>query len=67
MSETEGRIIAELMVNLAFRIESMTKELRRPLLAARAFARAVPTPLVSLGTHPLRGVAEPEELFGPLS
>jgi adenylate cyclase len=51
-------------VNLAFRIESMTKELRRPLLASRAFARAVPTPLVALGTHWLRGIAEPEELFG---
>ena len=53
-------------VNLAFRIESMTKELRRPLLASRAFARAVPTPLVSLGTHSLRGIAAPEELFGSL-
>jgi adenylate cyclase len=53
-------------VNLAFRIESMTKELSRPLITSRAFARAVPTPLVSLGTHSLRGVAEPEELFGAL-
>ena len=44
----------------------MTKELGRPLLTSRAFARAVPTPLVSLGTHSLRGIAEPEELFGAL-
>ena len=51
-------------VNLAFRIESATKELGRPLLASRAFARAVPTPLVSLGAHRLRGIAAPEELFG---
>jgi adenylate cyclase len=52
-------------VNLAFRIESMTKELGCPLLASRAFARAIPTPMVSLGTYPLRGIAESEELFGP--
>ena len=52
-------------VNLAFRIEGMTKALGRPLLTSRAFARAAPTPLPSLGAHPLRGIAEPEELFGP--
>ncbi len=52
-------------VNLAFRIESMTKELGRPLLASRAFADAVPIPLVSVGTHLLRGVVKPEELFAP--
>ncbi len=51
-------------VNLAFRIEGATKELGRPLLASRAFARAAPTPLVPLGAHRLRGIAEPEELFG---
>ena len=50
-------------VNLAFRIESMTKEVGRPLLASRAFADAAPAPLLSLGTHLLRGVAKPEELF----
>ena len=52
-------------VNLAFRIESMTKVLGRPLLASRAFAHAAPMPLLSLGAYPLRGIAEPEELFGP--
>jgi adenylate cyclase len=52
-------------VNLAFRIESMTKELGRPLLASRAFADAVPVPLVSAGTHRLRGVVKAEELFSP--
>jgi adenylate cyclase len=51
-------------VNLAFRIESMTKVLGRPLLASRAFARAAPMPLLSLGAHPLHGISEPEELFG---
>jgi adenylate cyclase len=51
-------------VNLAFRIESMTKVLGRPLLTSRAFARAAPMPLLSLGAHPLHGINEPEELFG---
>ncbi len=52
-------------VNLAFRIESMTKALGQPLLASQAFAHAAPTPLISLGAYPLRGIAEPEELFAP--
>jgi adenylate cyclase len=52
-------------VNLAFRIESITKQLGRPLLASRAFADAVSTPLVFVGTHLLRGLVKPEELFAP--
>ena len=43
----------------------MTKELGHPLLASRIFARAVTSPFVSLGVHPLRGISEPEELFYP--
>lgn len=52
-------------VNLAFRIESMTKELGRPLLASQAFACVAPNSLVSVGSHSLRGISKPEELFAP--
>jgi adenylate cyclase len=52
-------------VNLASRIEGLTKQLLRPILVSRAFARACPRPLVSLGSHPAPGLFEPEEVFGP--
>jgi adenylate cyclase len=51
-------------VNLASRIEGLTKRLLRPILVSRAFARICPRPLVSLGFHPVRGLNEPEEVFG---
>ena len=51
-------------VNLASRIEGLTKRLLRPILVSRAFARICPRPLVSLGFHPVRGLFEPEEVFG---
>jgi adenylate cyclase len=51
-------------VNLASRIEDLTKRLRRPMLFSSAFARICPRPLVSLGQHPVRGLSEPEEVFG---
>jgi adenylate cyclase len=51
-------------VNLASRIEGLTKRLLRPILVSSAFARICPRPLVSLGFHPLRGLFEPEEVFG---
>ncbi len=51
-------------VNLASRLEDLTKRLRRPMLFSRAFARICPRPLVSLGLHPVRGLSEPEEVFG---
>jgi adenylate cyclase len=51
-------------VNLASRIEGLTKRLLRPLLTSRAFARICPQPLVSLGFHPVRGLNHPEEVFG---
>ena len=50
-------------VNLAFRLESLTKRLGRPLLASRAFAAAAPERFVSLGLQPVRGLPDPEELF----
>jgi adenylate cyclase len=51
-------------VNLASRIEGLTKRLSRPLLTSQAFAEICPQPLVSLGFHPVRGLDHPEEVFG---
>jgi adenylate cyclase len=51
-------------VNLAFRLEALTKQLGHPILASRAFAEAAGMPLVSLGPHPIRGFREFEEVFG---
>jgi adenylate cyclase len=51
-------------VNLASRIEGLTKRLLRPMLFSSAFARVCPRPLVSLGLQPVRGLNEPEEVFG---
>jgi adenylate cyclase len=51
-------------VNLASRIEDLTKRLGRPMLFSSAFARICPRPLVSLGLQPVRGLSEPEEVFG---
>lgn len=51
-------------VNLAFRLEALTKELGRPVLASCAFAAASGLPLVSLGAHPIRGFRGLEEVFG---
>ena len=51
-------------VNLASRIEDLTKQLARPMLFSSAFARICPRPLVSLGFHPVRGLNDPEEVFG---
>lgn len=51
-------------VNLAFRLESLTKELGFSALASRAFVDAAGMPLLSLGSHPIRGFRELEEVFG---
>jgi adenylate cyclase len=51
-------------VNLACRLESLTKRLGRPLLVSHDFAAACRSPLVSLGFHPVKGLSEPEEVFG---
>jgi adenylate cyclase len=51
-------------VNLAARLEGLTKRVMRPLVVSQAFAAACPRPLVSLGFHPVRGLSEPEEVFG---
>jgi adenylate cyclase len=51
-------------VNLAFRLEALTKLLGCPVLASRAFAEAAAVPLSSLGSHAIRGFREFEEVFG---
>ena len=51
-------------VNLACRLESLTKRLDRPMLLSRDFAALCGRPLVSLGFHPVRGLSDHEEVFG---
>jgi adenylate cyclase len=51
-------------VNLASRLEGLTKRLDRPLLMSREFARTLQRPALSLGFQPVRGMARPEEIFG---
>ena len=50
-------------VNRAARLESLTKELKVPVCASSDFKDVCTQPLVSLGRHALRGVAEPVEVF----
>jgi len=52
-------------VNHASRIEGLTKVVQQPLLLSDTFATTLGKPLRSLGTHVLRGVREPVEVFVP--
>jgi adenylate cyclase len=49
--------------NEAARVESMTKELKAPVLTSAAFAAAYGKPLRSLGRHALKGLEGEHELF----
>jgi adenylate cyclase len=49
--------------NEAARVESMTKELKQPVLTSAAFAAAYGKPLVTLGKYPLKGLEGEHELF----
>jgi adenylate cyclase len=49
--------------NEAARIESMTKELGKPVLTSSTFAASYSGALVSAGTHRLKGLAGNHELF----
>src|SRR5712691_10807729 len=53
-------------VNLVSRIEAIAKSLDLPIVVSDEFARAYGRPLRSLGTHQLRGLAVPHELFAPV-
>jgi len=52
-------------VNLVSRIEAIAKSLNLPIVVSDAFANAYGGPLRSLGTHELRGLSTPHELFAP--
>lgn len=49
--------------NEAARIENMTKALHKPILISQSVAKVARLPLVALGSHALRGVHEPQELY----
>lgn len=49
--------------NEAARVESMTKELNKPVLTSSAFANAYAGGLVSAGRHALKGIEGERELF----
>jgi adenylate cyclase len=51
---------------LVSRIEAVAKTLDLPIVVSDEFARAYGRPLQSLGTHQLRGLAAPHELFAPI-
>jgi adenylate cyclase len=57
--------------NQAARIESMTKEVGKPVLISAAFAAAYGRELVSVGKFPLKGLEGEHELFtlpdGPMT
>jgi adenylate cyclase len=52
-------------VNLVVRLEGLTKTLQRPMLLSESIAKLLDVPLVSLGRHAMRGLAEPQEVFAP--
>jgi adenylate cyclase len=52
-------------VNLVSRLEGLCKTLGRTVLISGAFAAETTRPLVSLGEHRLRGIAEPCAVFAP--
>jgi adenylate cyclase len=52
-------------VNLTARIESLCRQLDRPLLLSSDFAKACGISAVSLGSFPLKGIGADQEIFGP--
>ena len=52
-------------VNVASRLESLTKEIKRPVLLSRAFVEMAGCDkiLENLGSYPLRGLGEPIDVF----
>jgi adenylate cyclase len=50
-------------VNLASRLEGLCKPLGKTVLISGALAAEIETPLIALGTHELRGIAAPCEVF----
>ncbi|HVC54930.1 MAG TPA: adenylate/guanylate cyclase domain-containing protein [Stellaceae bacterium] len=52
-------------VNLVSRIETVAKTLGRPIVVSAELAAVLDRGVVSLGSHRLRGLATPHELFAP--
>jgi len=52
-------------VNQVARLEALTKEVKRPIVASRAFIDACPGNWESMGRHKVQGIAEPVEVFAP--
>jgi adenylate cyclase len=52
-------------VNLTARIESMCRQLGRPLLLSSDFVRAAGISARSLGAFPLKGVGVEQQIFAP--
>lgn len=52
-------------VNLVSRIEHFCAEAGHPMVLSADFAAMVPAPVRSLGRHPLKGFAAPQEIFVP--
>jgi adenylate cyclase len=50
-------------VNLAFRLESLTKQLKIPIVTSRAFAQTAPAQFTSLGHQQVRGLGASVEVF----
>jgi adenylate cyclase len=53
-------------VNLVSRLEGLAKQLGRAVLCSAAFAAALDLSAQSLGRFPLKGVADPQEVFAPV-
>jgi adenylate cyclase len=52
-------------VNLVSRLEGLCRPLGRTVLLSEAFAEQTTRPLIPLGEHRLRGIAEPCKVFAP--
>ena len=52
-------------VNRVARLESLTKTLGENILMSRVFADALDQPTRSMGSHTMKGVAEPQEVLAP--
>jgi adenylate cyclase len=52
-------------VNLAFQLETLTKELGRAPLLSAEFAKLCSAAVEPLGAHSLRGLSTPVEVFAP--
>ncbi len=52
-------------VNQVARLEALTKQLGRPIVASRDFTDSCPGNWETLGKHKVQGIAEPIEVFAP--